>query len=109
MAKSPASTDGVIGLSSSKVALPAQLAEKGIIKNVLGHCLADGSNGGGYLFFGDELVPSWGMTWTPMMGKPEMYVFVTCINRIYTSALSVSATVQLSIYFSASIQVALCL
>lgn len=29
LAKSPASTDGVIGLSSSKVALPAQLAEKG--------------------------------------------------------------------------------
>lgn len=72
LAKTPASADGVIGLSSSKVALPAQLAEKGIIKNVIGHCLAGGSNGGGYLFFGDELVPSWGMTWTPMMGKPEM-------------------------------------
>jgi hypothetical protein len=75
LAKSPASADGVIGLSSSKVALPAQLAEKGIIKNVIGHCLAGGSNSGGYLFFGDELVPSWGMTWTPMMGKPEMYVY----------------------------------
>ena len=77
LAKSPASADGVIGLSSSKVALPAQLADKGIIKNVIGHCLAGGSNGGGYLFFGDELVPSWGMTWTPMTGKPEMYVVLT--------------------------------
>ncbi|XP_024395932.1 aspartyl protease APCB1 isoform X2 [Physcomitrium patens] len=82
LAKSPASTDGVIGLSSSKVALPAQLAEKGIIKNVLGHCLADGSNGGGYLFFGDELVPSWGMTWTPMMGKPEMLGYQARLQSI---------------------------
>lgn len=63
-----------MGLSSSKVALPSQLAEQGIVNNVIGHCLAGGSNGGGYLFFGDELVPSWGMTWTPMMGRPAMYV-----------------------------------
>ncbi|KAG0565978.1 hypothetical protein KC19_7G028600 [Ceratodon purpureus] len=82
LAKSPASVDGVIGLSSSKVALPAQLAEKGIIKNVIGHCLAGGSNSGGYLFFGDELVPSWGMTWTPMMGKPEMLGYQASLQSI---------------------------
>lgn len=72
LAHSPASTDGVLGLSNSKVALSSQLAEQGIINNVIGHCLAGGSNGGGYLFFGDELVPSWGMTWAPLLGRPAM-------------------------------------
>jgi hypothetical protein len=72
LAQSPASTDGVLGLSNSKVALSSQLAEQGIINNVIGHCLAGGSNGGGYLFFGDELVPSWGMTWAPLLGRPAM-------------------------------------
>lgn len=84
LAQSPASTDGVMGLSSSKVALPSQLAEQGIVNNVIGHCLAGGSNGGGYLFFGDELVPSWGMTWTPMMGRPAMYVPLQ-LNLIFLS------------------------
>lgn len=70
LAKAPAVTDGVIGLSSSKISLPSQLAAKGIANNVIGHCLAGGSNGGGYLFFGDTLVPALGMTWTPMIGRP---------------------------------------
>jgi hypothetical protein len=72
LAQTPAMTDGVMGLSSSKIALPSQMASKGIVNNVIGHCLAGGSNGGGYLFFGDALVPALGMTWAPMMGKPEM-------------------------------------
>jgi hypothetical protein len=72
LAQTPAATDGVMGLSSSKIALPSQMARKGIVTNVIGHCLAGGSNGGGYLFFGDALVPAFGVTWTPMMGRPVM-------------------------------------
>ncbi|KAG0559606.1 hypothetical protein KC19_10G117900 [Ceratodon purpureus] len=72
LAQTPAATDGVMGLSSSKISLPSQLAKKGIVNNVIGHCLAGGSNGGGYLFFGDALVPAFGVTWTPMMGRPVM-------------------------------------
>jgi hypothetical protein len=71
-----------MGLSSSKVALPSQLAEQGIVNNVIGHCLAGGSNGGGYLFFGDELVPSWGMTWTPMMGRPAIESYQALLHSI---------------------------
>lgn len=73
LAKDPQPTDGVMGLSSSTAALPSQLAQKGIInKNVIGHCLAGGSNTRSYLFFGDELVPASGMTWVPMIGRPGM-------------------------------------
>lgn len=72
-AQSPSKTDGLLGLSRSIVAFPAQLAAQGIVKNVVAHCLAGGNHGGGYLFFGDELVPSWGMTWTPVVRKPYRY------------------------------------
>lgn len=62
---SPAKTDGILGLSTAKVSLPTQLADKGIIKNVVGHCITSEARGGGYMFFGDDFVPSWGMTWVP--------------------------------------------
>ncbi|KAM3703237.1 hypothetical protein ACB098_04G080400 [Castanea mollissima] len=66
-----AKTDGILGLSRSRVSLPSQLARKGIIKNVVGHCLTiDG--GGGYLFLGDNFVPQWGMAWVPMLGGLSM-------------------------------------
>ncbi|XP_050257781.1 aspartyl protease APCB1 isoform X1 [Quercus robur] len=66
-----AKTDGILGLSRSKVSLPSQLARKGIIKNVLGHCLTiDGA--GGYLFLGDDFVPQWGMSWVPMLNGLSM-------------------------------------
>ncbi|KAK9996440.1 hypothetical protein SO802_021126 [Lithocarpus litseifolius] len=64
-------TDGILGLSRSKVSLPSQLARKGIIENVVGHCLTiDG--GGGYLFLGDNFVPQWGMAWVPMLNGLSM-------------------------------------
>ncbi|XP_028772193.1 aspartyl protease APCB1-like, partial [Neltuma alba] len=62
-----AKTDGIMGLSRAKVSLPFQLASKGIIKNVVGHCLSNHEAGGGYLFLGDDFVPYWGMTWAPMV------------------------------------------
>lgn len=61
-----AKTDGIMGLSRAKVSLPFQLASKGLIKNVVGHCLSNDGVGGGYMFLGDDFVPYWGMTWTPM-------------------------------------------
>jgi hypothetical protein len=54
--------------------LSSQLAEAGIVKNVIAHCLAGGNRGGGSLFFGDDLVPSWGMTWAPKLTKHDEYV-----------------------------------
>lgn len=82
LAQTPASTDGVMGLSSAKISLPSQLAKKGIVRNVIGHCLAGGSNGGGYLFFGDSLVPALGMTWTPIMGKSIVDGYQTRLQSI---------------------------
>ncbi|MED6195680.1 hypothetical protein PIB30_040276 [Stylosanthes scabra] len=61
-----AKTDGIMGLSRAKVSLPFQLASKGLIKNVVGHCLSNDGVGGGYMFLGDDFVPYWGMTWAPM-------------------------------------------
>ncbi|XP_020697213.1 aspartyl protease APCB1 [Dendrobium catenatum] len=61
----PAKTDGILGLSSAKVSLNSQLANQGIINNVVGHCISGGANDGGYMFFGDDFVPRWGMTWVP--------------------------------------------
>lgn len=56
-----------MGLSRAKVGLPYQLSSKGIIKNVVGHCLSNNDGvGGGYMFLGDDFVPYWGMTWAPM-------------------------------------------
>ncbi|XP_014515667.1 aspartyl protease APCB1 [Vigna radiata var. radiata] len=61
-----AKTDGIMGLSRAKVSLPNQLASKGLIKNVVGHCLSNDEVGGGYMFLGDDFLPYWGMTWVPM-------------------------------------------
>ncbi|KAH9778620.1 Aspartyl protease APCB1 [Citrus sinensis] len=56
-------TDGILGLSRAKVSLPSQLASQGIIKNVVGHCLTTNAGGGGYMFLGHDLVPSWGIAY----------------------------------------------
>ncbi|KEH27052.1 putative nepenthesin [Medicago truncatula] len=68
-----AKTDGIMGLSRAKVGLPYQLASKGLIKNVVGHCLGNDGVGGGYMFLGDDFVPSWGMTWVPMAQTTDLY------------------------------------
>ncbi|TVU11700.1 hypothetical protein EJB05_45302 [Eragrostis curvula] len=63
-------TDGILGLSSASISLPAQLASQGIISNVFGHCIAADPSVGGYLFLGDDYVPKWGMTWVPIRNGP---------------------------------------
>ncbi|XP_020530678.1 aspartyl protease APCB1 isoform X2 [Amborella trichopoda] len=58
-------TDGILGLRNSDSGIVSQFWNQGVIRNVIGHCI-DGQLGRGYLFLGDDLVPSSGMTWVPM-------------------------------------------
>lgn len=62
---SPPSTAGVLGLGNGRASILSQLHSLGLIRNVVGHCLS--AQGGGFLFFGDDLVPSSGIVWTPML------------------------------------------
>ncbi|XP_019456139.1 PREDICTED: aspartic proteinase Asp1 isoform X1 [Lupinus angustifolius] len=62
---SPPSTAGVLGLGSGSASILSQLHSLGLIRNVVGHCLS--GRGGGFLFFGDDLIPSSGIVWTPML------------------------------------------
>ncbi|CAK9168749.1 unnamed protein product [Ilex paraguariensis] len=66
----PPFTDGVLGLGSGKSSIVSQLQNLGLTQNVVGHCLS--VQGGGFLFFGDDLVPSSGsgIIWTPMLHNP---------------------------------------
>ncbi|XP_059630717.1 aspartic proteinase Asp1-like isoform X2 [Cornus florida] len=63
----PPYTDGVLGLSNGKLSFVSQLHDLGLIRNVMGHCLS--GKGGGYLFFGDDLIPSSEVVWTPMLQR----------------------------------------
>ncbi|XP_044468637.1 aspartic proteinase Asp1-like isoform X2 [Mangifera indica] len=60
----PSPTAGVLGLGNGKASVISQLNALGLTRNVLGHCLSGQS--GGFLFMGDDLVPSSGIVWTPM-------------------------------------------
>ncbi|RZC06963.1 Aspartic proteinase Asp1 isoform C [Glycine soja] len=60
-----ASTAGVLGLGNGKTSILSQLHSLGLIRNVVGHCLSE--RGGGFLFFGDQLVPQSGVVWTPLL------------------------------------------
>lgn len=65
--------DGILGLGRGSVDLVSQLKHKGAIsKNVMGHCLR--RKGGGYLFFGEEHVPSSHVTWVPMTPRAQRYL-----------------------------------
>lgn len=63
----PPYTDGVLGLGNGKSSIVRQLRNQGLTRNVVGHCLS--GQGGGFLFFGDDLLPSSGIVWTPMSSK----------------------------------------
>ncbi|XP_073120034.1 aspartyl protease APCB1 [Henckelia pumila] len=75
-------TDGILGLSKAKISLPSQLARQGIIKNVIGHCLATSDSGGGYLFFGDDFVPHQQISWVPMLHSNSLNAYQTEIVKI---------------------------
>ncbi|KAF5733997.1 Eukaryotic aspartyl protease family protein putative isoform 1 [Tripterygium wilfordii] len=76
-------TDGILGLSRAKVSLPSQFASRGIIKNVVGHCLTTDAAGGGYMFLGDDFVPQWGMAWVPMLNSPSMDLYHSEIVKLH--------------------------
>ncbi|KAJ1258944.1 hypothetical protein BS78_10G114900 [Paspalum vaginatum] len=62
--------DGILGLSNQALSLPTQLASRGIVSNVFGHCMTRDPSAGGYLFLGDDYIPRWGMTWVPIRNGP---------------------------------------
>ncbi|KAJ1698807.1 hypothetical protein LUZ63_007319 [Rhynchospora breviuscula] len=71
---SPAKTDGILGLSGARISLPSQLANQGVISNIIGHCITSEPSGGGYLFLGDDYVPRWGVTWVSTLnGLSSLY------------------------------------
>ncbi|GAA0172238.1 aspartic protease [Lithospermum erythrorhizon] len=59
-------TDGVLGLGSGESSILGQLADLGLTRNIVGHCLS--ARGGGFLFVGDDLVPS-GVAWAPLLDR----------------------------------------
>ncbi|KAL0697188.1 hypothetical protein Bca4012_064368 [Brassica carinata] len=61
----PPATVGVLGLGKGKISILTQLVSAGLTRNVLGHCLS--SKGGGFLFFGDSVIPSTVVSWTALV------------------------------------------
>ncbi|KAG9458947.1 hypothetical protein H6P81_003455 [Aristolochia fimbriata] len=66
---SHAPLDGVLGVGLGKSSMMSQLSGHGLIKNVFAHCFGPK---GGYLFFGDGLIPR-GVTWTPLTRNKDMH------------------------------------
>ncbi|XP_060174708.1 aspartic proteinase Asp1-like [Lycium barbarum] len=58
-------TDGILGLGNGKSSIASQMSSSGLIRNVVGHCLS--GKGGGYVFLGDDVLPSSGIVWTPIV------------------------------------------
>ncbi|TKY74262.1 Aspartic proteinase Asp1 [Spatholobus suberectus] len=71
----PPSTAGVLGLGNGKTSILSQLYSLGLIRNVVGHCLS--GRGGGFLFFGDQLVPQSGVVWTPILQSSSVKHYKT--------------------------------
>ncbi|TMW89174.1 hypothetical protein EJD97_017560 [Solanum chilense] len=61
----PPYTDGIIGLGNGKSSILSQMSSMGLIRNVVGHCLS--GQGGGFLILGNDIVPSSGMVWLPIV------------------------------------------
>lgn len=78
---SPSPTDGVLGLGNGKTGVVSQLKEQGITRNVMGHCLS--RKGGGFLFFGDDLVPYSKVTWAPMLRSAFRFDSRVSVFKIY--------------------------
>ncbi|EYU31771.1 hypothetical protein ABFS82_03G097200 [Erythranthe guttata] len=64
-------TDGVLGLGTGKSSILAQLRNKGLTRNVIGHCLS--GQGGGFLFFGDDFLPDSGIVWKSISSQSKHY------------------------------------
>ncbi|XP_038699574.1 aspartic proteinase Asp1-like [Tripterygium wilfordii] len=60
---------GILGLSKGPLGLLSQMHSQDLIQQIIGHCLS--SRGGGFLFLGDDLIPSSGVSWTPFTYNNE--------------------------------------
>ncbi|KAF7829816.1 aspartic proteinase Asp1-like [Senna tora] len=69
------STAGVLGLGNGKASFVSQLSSMGVIRNVVGHCFS--ARGGGFLFFGDHLLPSSGVSWMPILTASSAKHYMT--------------------------------
>ncbi|KAA8531132.1 hypothetical protein F0562_005841 [Nyssa sinensis] len=63
--------DGVLGLGKGKSSIASQLSRQRLMRNVVGHCLS--AQGGGFLFFGDDLYDSSRIVWTTMSRDYSYY------------------------------------
>lgn len=70
--------DGIMGLSKKTIAaLPYQLHEQGLIRQIVAYCLLPNSakvtnNVAGYLMFGEgKKLKMHTLTWTPMSTRPD--------------------------------------
>ena len=79
----PPATVGVLGLGKGKISILAQLVSARLTRNVFGHCLS--SKGGGFLFFGDNVIPSTGVSWTTLASPKYKYFF----NSFFYSHLDI--------------------
>ncbi|GKV37717.1 hypothetical protein SLEP1_g45712 [Rubroshorea leprosula] len=61
----PPPTTGVLGLGKSAASISSQLGAAGLTQNVIGQCYS--AKGGGFLFIGNDPVPSSGVSWVPML------------------------------------------
>lgn len=77
-----AATDGLLGLGRGSVSLVSQLKQQGITKNVLAHCLS--TNGGGFLYFGDDIVSTSRATWVPMARSTSGYALLSMMFVCYS-------------------------
>lgn len=75
-------TDGILGLSRAKISFPSQLANQGIIDNVIGHCLTTDAGGGGYMFLGYDFVPQGQMEWVPMLNDVSTSSYLTEVAKM---------------------------
>lgn len=73
-------TDGVLGLAYGKSSIVSQLSGLGYIRNVVGHCLS--AQGGGFLFFGDDVLPSSEIAWRPIEQTSSEYVLCYVIGLV---------------------------
>ncbi|XVE95512.1 hypothetical protein REPUB_Repub02eG0103800 [Reevesia pubescens] len=65
-------TAGVLGLGNGKASILSQLQSFHLTRNVLAHCLS--GKGGGFLFLGDDFVPTSGISWMPTSADSKNYL-----------------------------------
>jgi len=71
--------EGILGIGYGEASILSQLKSKGVIQNVVGHCLTGKKGGGGYLIFGDKFISNYSHR---LVGHIHI-LYTTLINLIY--------------------------